>query len=64
MSLRKSFLISLFLLLWIGTFLAQDGLSVLPPEESSMNNLLGLGARAMGMGGAHIAVAEDFSALW
>jgi len=64
MALRKSFLISLFLLLWIGTFFAHDGLSDLPPEESSVNNLLGLGARAMGMGGAHIAVAEDFSALW
>ncbi len=64
MALKKLLLISLPLLLWIGVFLAPNGLSDLPPEESSVDNLFGLGARAMGMGGAHIAVAEDFSALW
>ena len=64
MALRKPLFIVLFLLFWIGIFFAQDGFSNPPPEESSVNNFLGLGARAMGMGGAQIAVVEDCSALW
>ena len=63
MAWRKS--ASIIALLWMEIFLAQNCLSNgNPPEESSVDHFLGLGARAMGMGGAHIAVAEDFSALW
>lgn len=32
-------------------------------QESSLGNFAGFGARAMGMGGAYLAVAEDVSAL-
>ena len=61
---RKSAFIFSFLLLWLRPSFAQEGPGYDLPEESSVDNFLGLGARAMGMGGAHIAVAEDFSALW
>ena len=36
---------------------------LLGPEELTVDNFSGLGARAMGMGGAYIAVANDLSAL-
>jgi long-subunit fatty acid transport protein len=61
---RKSALIFSFLLLWLKPSFAQEGTSYKLPQESNVDDLLGLGARAMGMGSAHIAVAEDFSALW
>lgn len=33
-------------------------------NEPSVGNFVGIGARALGMGGAHLAVAEDISALY
>ncbi len=63
MALRRFIL--LLLSLWMGILLTPNCFSGdLPPEESGVGNFVGLGARAMGMGGAHIALAEDFSALW
>jgi len=33
-------------------------------QEITVDNLMGVGARAMGMGGAYVAVSEDFSATY
>ena len=33
-------------------------------EERAIDNFAGLGARAMGMGGAYVGVADDFTAVW
>jgi long-subunit fatty acid transport protein len=37
---------------------------ILGPEELTVDNFAGVGARAMGMGGSHIAIANDISALY
>ena len=37
---------------------------ILGPEELTVDNFAGVGARAMGMGGAYIAIANDLSSLY
>lgn len=43
-------------------FLSAVGLALAQTEELTIGNSFGVGARAMGMGGAFIAVADDFTA--
>jgi len=53
---RKFWLLTVLVSLWTSP--------AFPWEEITIGRFAGLGARAMGMGGAYIAVAEDFTATY
>ena len=42
----------------------EHGIGVAQVEEIAIGNTFGLGARTMGMGGAFLAVADDFTTLY
>ena len=44
-------------------FLTLSGAGALLAQEQAIDNFAGLGARAMGMGGAYLGVADDFTAI-
>ena len=44
------------LCVWVGGAVAQ--------EERAIDNFAGVGVRAMGMGGAFVGVADDFTAMY
>ena len=51
---------------WVmfGCFMFRSGLGFGQVEEISIGNTFGVGAKAMGMGGAFLAVADDFTTLY
>jgi long-subunit fatty acid transport protein len=61
---KTSFLIIAFILLFPVTVFSQQFTEWQPIEEVSAGNFFGVGARAMGMGGAHIACVNDATALF
>jgi len=54
--MRATFLLLLAILAGAGTAAAQ--------EERAIDNFAGVGVRAMGMGGAYVGVADDFTAVY
>jgi len=53
---RKAWFTVVLVSIWVG--------EASPWEEITVDRFSGLGARAMGMGGAYVAVAEDFTATY
>ncbi len=60
---RIPFLVIILLLLFSALSFSQEFTQWQPIEEVSAGNFFGVGARAMGMGGAHIACVNDATAL-
>ena len=60
---KLSFFIIVFIFLFPALSFSQEFTQWQPIEEVSAGNFFGVGARAMGMGGAHIACVNDATAL-
>ncbi|MCE2416441.1 hypothetical protein J4G07_20880, partial [Candidatus Poribacteria bacterium] len=52
----------IFIFLFAALFWATVGIAQV--EEMAIGNTFGVGARTMGMGGASLALADDFTALY
>ena len=62
--MRKLMKITIALALMFACFVLGSSVGVAQEEDIAIGNTLGLGARTMGMGGAFLAVADDFTTLY
>ncbi len=62
--MRRLMRITIALVLMFTCFVLGSSVGVAQVEEIAIGNTFGLGARTMGMGGAFLAVADDFTTLY
>ena len=62
--MRRLMKTSIALALMFTCFVFGSSVGVTQVEEIAIGNTFGLGARTMGMGGAFLAVADDFTTLY
>lgn len=62
--MRRLMRTTITLTLMFTCFVFGSGVGIAQVEEIAIGNTFGLGARTMGMGGAYLAVADDFTTLY
>ena len=62
--MKRLMRITIALVLMFTCFVLGDSIGVAQVDEIAIGNTFGLGARTMGMGGAFLAVADDFTTLY